>query len=142
MVTTVLRSPFPKTALSASFLKHADLYLIFVHLGTNIATSSHCCCGAKQGIDDRNQFELTLSCPGGVEGLSVAIEQLHHRGVHVLWAYNPWDHSTSGQQLSNETDMLELAEMMKATGADGFNGDTMVRHPPQHGRARTQLIIW
>jgi hypothetical protein len=77
------------------------------------------------GIDDRNQFELSLSCPGGAEGLSVVIDQLHARGVRVLWAYNPWDRSTHGQIASSQTDMQALAELMKATGADGFNGDTM-----------------
>ena len=49
------------------------------------------------GIDDRNQFELSLSCAGGAAGLATVVDQLHDRGVRVLWAYNPWDHSTHGQ---------------------------------------------
>jgi hypothetical protein len=42
------------------------------------------------GVDDRNQFTLTRSLPGGIAGLRVVVDQLHKRGVHVLWAYNPW----------------------------------------------------
>ena len=41
------------------------------------------------GIDDRNQFDLTRTLPGGVDALRRVVEQLHSRGVRVLWAYNP-----------------------------------------------------
>ena len=41
------------------------------------------------GIDDRNQFDLTRSLPGGVLALREVVHQLHARGVRALWAYNP-----------------------------------------------------
>ena len=47
------------------------------------------------------------------------------RGVKVLFPYHPWDRSTEGQQRNNVTDPMAMAEMLKATCSDGFNGDTM-----------------
>ena len=82
------------------------------------------------GIDDRNQFDLIRSMPGGAEGIKIVVEQLHARGVKVLWPYNPWDSSTRGSERNNETDFLAMAELIRDTGADGFNGDTMA-HIPQ-----------
>eukprot|EP00662_Eupelagonemidae_sp_cell21_P023542 gene23542-58540_t len=48
----------------------------------------------------------------------------------VLLPYHPWDHSTQGQQSNNITDPIEMAKLLRDTGADGFNGDTM-GHIPQ-----------
>lgn len=81
------------------------------------------------GIDDRNTFDLIRSMPGGVEGIRAVVEQLHDRGVKVLWPYHPWDHSTRGQQRNNVTDFMAMAELLRDTGADGFNGDTMAHIP-------------
>ena len=39
------------------------------------------------GIDDRSQFDLITSMPGGVEGLKVMVKQMHDAGVKVLWPY-------------------------------------------------------
>jgi hypothetical protein len=71
------------------------------------------------GIDDRNTFDLIRSMPGGAEGIKVVVEQLHARGVKVLWPYHPWDHSTRGQQNNNVTDFVAMAELNRDTGADG-----------------------
>ena len=74
--------------------------------------------------------------------------------IRVLYPYNPWDHSTRGQQKNNITDMQAMATLLKDTGAqplprlclmgfvvarmlhllgspgaDGFNGDTMQHIP-------------
>ena len=72
------------------------------------------------GIDDRNTFDLIRSMPGGAAGVRVVVEQLHARGVKVLWPYHPWDHSTRGQEMNNLTDPLAMAELLRDTDADGF----------------------
>jgi hypothetical protein len=41
------------------------------------------------GIDDRNQFDLYRSMPGGLIGFKNLIRELHSKGVHVLLAFNP-----------------------------------------------------
>ena len=81
------------------------------------------------GADDRNQFDLTRALPGGASGLASVVDQLHNRGVKVLWAYNPWDHSTRGSEHNNVTDITAMAELLRDTHADGFNGDTMGHIP-------------
>ena len=79
------------------------------------------------GIDDRNLYELTRSLPGGAEGFSVAVDQLHARGVHVLLSYLGWDTGTQGPSNTSyrngEWDPEQLAMLMKETHVDGFNGD-------------------
>ena len=42
------------------------------------------------GTDDRNQFDLIESLPGGAQGLKEVLQQLHSKGVHGIWPYNPW----------------------------------------------------
>jgi len=66
---------------------------------------------------------------GGAEGIKAVVDQLHAKGVKVLWPYHPWDHSTHNQEKNNVTDYLSMAEMLKATDSDGFNGDTMTHIP-------------
>ena len=81
------------------------------------------------GVDDRNQFELIESQPGGVAGLHRVVDELHARGVRVLWPYNPWDQGTMGGSLNATKagidDALHLSEMLRLTAADGFFGDTI-----------------
>ena len=48
--------------------------------------------------------------------------QLHARGVRVLWPYNPWDTGTRREPMDDEH---TFAKLLKQTGGDGFNGDTM-----------------
>lgn len=74
------------------------------------------------GLDDRNQFDMFRSLPGGLPALRDAIAQFHARGVRVLWAYNPWD---LGTRLEGKPHFDVLVEMLKETGGDGANGDTM-----------------
>jgi hypothetical protein len=79
------------------------------------------------GIDDRNLYQLTRSLPGGAEGFSVAVDQLHARGVHVLLSYLGWDTGTQGPAnktyRNTEWDPEQMAQLLKETHADGFNGD-------------------
>jgi hypothetical protein len=46
------------------------------------------------GIDDRNQFDLIRSMPGGVPAIKKMVQELHDAGVKALWPYNPWDFGT------------------------------------------------
>ena len=91
------------------------------------------------GIDDRNTFELIRSMPGGAEGVKVVVAQLHARGVKVLWPYHPWDHSTHGQEMNNLTDPRAMAELLRDTDSDGFNGDTMGHIPRAFYDAAVEL---
>lgn len=78
------------------------------------------------GIDDRNQFDFFRALPGGLEGVAGFIEELHAAGVKVLQPNKPWDTGTRKEPLDNaET----LAALLKQTGADGINGDTMKSFP-------------
>jgi formylglycine-generating enzyme required for sulfatase activity len=74
------------------------------------------------GADDRNQFDLFRAMPGGLAAVRNITTQLHARGVRVLWPYNPWDTGTEREPLDDEH---TFAKLLKETGGDGFNGDTM-----------------
>ena len=39
------------------------------------------------GVDDRSQFELIESLPGGIAGQKKLVSQMHARGVRVLYPY-------------------------------------------------------
>lgn len=79
------------------------------------------------GIDDRNQFDYFRAVPGGLQALTNLTASFHKRNVKVLWAYNPWDQATRDE--GHHWDVL--ATLLKATGGDGFNGDTMTSIPKQ-----------
>ena len=67
------------------------------------------------GLDDRNQFQLLESLPGGLEGLrgfiskvmeinnSIFVFQLQAAGVRVLLPYLPWDDLSPNGQLDYVT---------------------------------------
>ena len=73
------------------------------------------------GIDARNQFDMVGDMP---DGFAEAIAAFHLRhNISVLLPYNPWDTGTRQDALS---DADAMASLLNATGADGFNGDTLV----------------
>ena len=74
------------------------------------------------GIDDRNQFDMFRVMPGGLPAVKQITDQLHKRGVRVLWPYNPWD---TGTRREGKDDDAALAQLIAQTNGDGANGDTM-----------------
>jgi iron(II)-dependent oxidoreductase len=75
----------------------------------------------NMGIDDRNQLEMVESMPGGIEGVRQMVEDFHRRGVRVLFPMMMWD---EGTHEPSKPWPQAIAELMKAIGADGINGDT------------------
>ncbi|MGB3837504.1 MAG: formylglycine-generating enzyme family protein [Rhodanobacter sp.] len=73
------------------------------------------------GIDDRNKTDLAHDLPGGLDGLKSAVDDFHRRGVRVFLPTMPWDHGT---RETEQNDWQAIAELVKAVGADGINGDT------------------
>jgi formylglycine-generating enzyme required for sulfatase activity len=73
------------------------------------------------GIDDRNKTDLAHDLPGGIDGLRGAVDDFHRRGVRVFLPTMPWD---NGTRESGQSDWQAIAELVKAVGADGINGDT------------------
>ena len=73
------------------------------------------------GVDDRNQTDLAHSLPGGLAGLRGAVDDFHRRGVKVFLPTKPWDNGTRAR---GQSDWQAIADVVKAVGADGINGDT------------------
>jgi gamma-glutamyl hercynylcysteine S-oxide synthase len=73
------------------------------------------------GIDDRNKTDLAHDLPGGLDGLRGAVADFHRRGVRVFLPTMPWDNGTREPQ---QNDWQAMAQLIKAVGADGINGDT------------------
>jgi formylglycine-generating enzyme required for sulfatase activity len=73
------------------------------------------------GVDDRNQFDLIHDLPGGLEGLRGVVSDFHRRGVKVFLPTTPWD---NGTRVADRPHWQIMAELVKAVGADGINGDT------------------
>jgi iron(II)-dependent oxidoreductase len=75
----------------------------------------------NMGIDDRNQLEMVASMPGGIDGVRQMVADFHRRGVRVLFPMMMWD---EGTHAPDKPWPQAIAELMKAIGADGINGDT------------------
>mmetsp|Transcript_12947 Transcript_12947/g.25033 ORF Transcript_12947/g.25033 Transcript_12947/m.25033 type:complete len:976 (-) Transcript_12947:401-3328(-) len=88
------------------------------------------------GIDDRNQFDMFRVMPGGLDGVRNITDQLHARGVRVLWPYNPWDYGTRRE---NSSDYEVLTSLLKYTNGDGANGDTMSTFGPSFWSNATKV---
>ncbi|TCV92725.1 formylglycine-generating enzyme required for sulfatase activity [Luteibacter rhizovicinus] len=73
------------------------------------------------GIDDRNKTDLAYDLPDGLDGLRGAVDDFHRRGVRVFLPTMPWDNGTREAGLN---DWQTMAQLVKAVGADGINGDT------------------
>jgi formylglycine-generating enzyme required for sulfatase activity len=75
----------------------------------------------NMGIDDRNQFQMVESMPGGIIGVRQMVADFHRRGVRVLFPMMMWD---EGTHLPDKPWPQALAALMKDIDADGVNGDT------------------
>lgn len=78
------------------------------------------------GVDDRNQFDLLRDMPGGIPGVRGMVDDFHRRGVKVFFPTLAWD---SGTRDEGVPAWKALAELMKETGADGINFDTLESVP-------------
>ena len=74
------------------------------------------------GIDDRNQFDMLKSLPGGIEGLRQLTNDFLRNGVKVLLPYLPWD---QGTRPNEQNDITSLVDIIIASNISGMNGDTM-----------------
>ena len=77
------------------------------------------------GVDDRNAYDMIRSLPGGVDGLREVVRRLHAANVSVLWPLMPWDVATRYEG----PEPASMVELVKATAADGINGDTLFSIP-------------
>jgi hypothetical protein len=98
------------------------------------------------GFDDKNQFEMTASLPGGLPGLKDLVSQvwltllamhvlpqLQAAGVRVLLPYLPWDQLTHPAGQDHTAALMDQVEaggkeaivQVVLAGVDGINGDTM-----------------
>ncbi len=74
----------------------------------------------RLGIDQRDQFDVLESLPGGLEGLRKLVDRAHARGVKVFFSYNPWDIMRGRRDHARQ-----CARALKAIGGDGLYLDTM-----------------
>ena len=73
------------------------------------------------GVDARNQIDMLLSMPGGLEGVRGMVADFHRQGVRVLFPFMLWDHGTRDPGAPWPQ---ALTRLMADIGADGMNGDT------------------
>ncbi len=76
----------------------------------------------RLGLDHRNQFDYLRDLPGGVTGLRTTVSVLQAAGMRCFLAYNPWD---TGTRREPKSDAETLADILRATGADGVFLDTL-----------------
>ena len=60
------------------------------------------------GIDDRNQFDLAHTLPGGIDGLKAAVQAFQARGVKVFLPAKPWDHGTRDPGVTHWDGLAEI----------------------------------
>jgi gamma-glutamyl hercynylcysteine S-oxide synthase len=71
------------------------------------------------GLDQRNQWDMYKSLPGGLKALRKLSDKAHQLGSKLFIAYNPWDESTRP-----EDHLAGMAQLIKAVDADGVILDT------------------
>lgn len=71
------------------------------------------------GLDQRNQFDLYESLPGGLKGIRTISDQLSNKHKHLFISYNPWDQDTRYRD-----HYKGLSALIDNTHADGVVLDT------------------
>ena len=74
------------------------------------------------GMDERNQFDMLESLPGGMDGLRQMVNDFTMHGVRVLLPYLPWDQGTRDAGVS---DVVSMISAIMRSNSSGMNGDTM-----------------
>ncbi|KAF1321902.1 hypothetical protein FI667_g11610, partial [Globisporangium splendens] len=98
------------------------------------------------GIDNRNQWDLIRTLPGGITGVKKLVNQFQKRGIRVIITYNPWDTATRDENGLESTvrmynaDIVMLNRMITEIQADGFNGDTMYGVPKSFYNCSNPLV--
>ena len=68
------------------------------------------------GVDDRNQFDMLDSLPGGIDGLRQLVNDFQNLGVRVLLPYLPWDQGTRN---SGQSDVVSMVDYIVRSDSDG-----------------------
>lgn len=68
----------------------------------------------RLGLDQRNQWDMYRSLPGGLVQLKKISNYLQEQGTRFFIAYNPWDQSTR-----TENEYQGMAAIIEAVDADG-----------------------
>uniref|UniRef100_K3XA54 Chromo domain-containing protein n=1 Tax=Globisporangium ultimum (strain ATCC 200006 / CBS 805.95 / DAOM BR144) TaxID=431595 RepID=K3XA54_GLOUD len=98
------------------------------------------------GIDNRNQWDLIRTLPGGIAGVRKLVNQFQKRGIRVIITYNPWDTATRDEDDLESTvrmynaDIVMLNQIITDIQADGFNGDTMYGVPKSFYNCSNPLV--
>ena len=71
------------------------------------------------GIDERNQFDMIDSLPGGIDKLKDLVKDFNDHGVQVLFPYLPWDQGTRD---NGQSDITSLIDLIIQTNSSGMNG--------------------
>ena len=71
------------------------------------------------GLDERNQYDMFRTLPGGLGRLRQVVDSCHQLGTKVFIAYNPWDASTRP-----EDHYAGLEELTRKLNIDGAILDT------------------
>ncbi|MFM8450038.1 MAG: formylglycine-generating enzyme family protein [Haliscomenobacter sp.] len=86
------------------------------------------------GLDQRNQWDLLRTLPGGTEALRNQAILSRQRGTRFFISYNPWDESTRW-----EDHHTGMAAMIQEIGADGVVLDTEGKSSPERQQAADKV---
>ena len=68
------------------------------------------------GVDDRNQFDMLDSLPGGINGLRQLVKDFEDQGVEVLLPYLPWDQGTRNMGQSDVISLIDIIIQCNCSG--------------------------